>query len=80
MHLPTQSEIAAKIRELRIPAESMSREQARAEAVQAILDDRTPAPEQPAGHVLSRSMVAIADGHLEVTITHHPSTTEETAP
>ena len=77
MHMPTTPEIAEKIRELGL--EHLPQVQARAEAVQAILDGREPAPEQSAGHVLSRSMVAIADGHLEVTITHHPST-EGTAP
>ena len=77
MHLPTELEIAAKIRELPVPGD-MPMEQVRVEAVKAILAERAPAPQRPSGTVLSRSTVAIADGHLEITVTHYPS--EGTAP
>ncbi|MFE1170455.1 hypothetical protein [Nocardiopsis sp. NPDC058789] len=75
--MPTPSEIDAKIREIGIAAESMPREQARAEAVNAILTDRAPTP-PPFGTLLSRTTVAVADGYLEITVTHH--TSEGTAP
>lgn len=73
MHMPTPSEINAKIRELGITAESMPREQARAEAVKAILADRAGLG-QISGRVLSRSTVAVSDGYLEITVTHYEGT------
>lgn len=73
MHMPTPSEINAKIHELGITAESMPREQARAEAVKAILADRAGLG-QISGRVLSRSTVAVSDGYLEITVTHYEGT------
>ncbi len=77
--MPTEEQILTKAEELgwettTTPSggRSVSRE-ARAQAVQALLDEQT-RPEPPAqGHVLSRSVVAISDGHLEITATYYPS-------
>lgn len=75
MQMPSSFEIADRIDDLGLnPRDPRTR----ARAVKAILAERQPSPDQPKGTVLSRSTVAIADGHLEITVTHHPS--EGTAP
>ncbi|WP_431870803.1 hypothetical protein [Nocardiopsis eucommiae] len=74
MQIPSRDEIADKIEQLGLdPLEPSSR----AQAVNAILTDRAPTP-PPFGTLLSRTTVAVADGYLEITVTHH--TSEGTAP
>lgn len=75
MRLPTDAEINAKAEELGITSDQIPAQ--RAHLARLVLDERrAPAP-KPAGQVLSRSVVAVADGHLVVEVTHYP---EGTAP
>lgn len=71
--MPSEQEIREKAVELGLATEDGPMPgHVRAEAARALLDSRLPPPAAP-GIVLSRSRVAVADGHLEITLTHYPT-------